>query len=270
MVIHHIPKELLRKFRRILGFQLREIPSPLLHLINTEFLSPSNELMRLGTKYGGWLLPKDIALNEESVCYLAGAGEDISFDCALSEKFGSTIRIVDPTPRAIAHFHQLTIAVAKGERFPINRSTENFYTINQLQLSQIHFLPYGLAGEDVEMKFYFPQDPSHVSCSTLNLQKTDTWFNARCYKLATLMNEQGDQSLDLLKMDIEGGEYAVIDDLLSSGLLPHFLLVEFDEAHTPLDGGAMDRMKDRIHALENANMRCIALDGCNVTFQHFQ
>jgi FkbM family methyltransferase len=200
---------------------------------------------------------------------LAGAGEDIGFDCALVEKFGSRIRIVDPTPRAIAHFEQLISAITKGEKFPINKSLEDFYTIDSSHLSRIQFLPFGLAGEDKEMKFYYPQDPSHVSCSTLNLQKTDKWFNASCYRLATLMIQQGDQALDLLKMDIEGGEYAVIDDLLLSGLLPHYLLIEFDEAHTPLDGGAMDRMKSRIRALENSNMRCIALDGCNATFQHW-
>ena len=38
---------------------------------------------RLGTKYGGWILPKDIELNEDSVVYSAGVGEDISFDMLL-------------------------------------------------------------------------------------------------------------------------------------------------------------------------------------------
>ena len=34
-------------------------------------------------------------------------------------------------------------------------------------------------------------------------------------------------NLDLLKMDIEGAEYAVLDDMLQSGILPDQLLVEF-------------------------------------------
>jgi Methyltransferase FkbM domain len=132
----------------------------------------------------------------------------------------------------------------------------------------MRFLPYGLAGEDAEMKFYFPRDPSHVSCSTLNLQQTNTWFSAQCYRLSTLMKMQGDARIDLLKLDIEGGEYAVLDDLIASNLFPRLMLIEFDEAHTPLDDGAIERITDRIRRLENAGMRCISVAGCNATFIH--
>ncbi len=75
----------------------------------------------------------------------------------------------------------------------------------------------GLAGTDEELKFFMPKDPSHVSCSTANLQKTDSYFTAQCHRLSTLMAQQGDARIDLLKMDIEGGEYDVIRDLASSG-----------------------------------------------------
>ena len=34
---------------------------------------------RLGTKYGGWILPTNTTLNENSIIYSAGVGEDISF-----------------------------------------------------------------------------------------------------------------------------------------------------------------------------------------------
>ena len=33
---------------------------------------------KLGTKYGGWVLPKNIELDETSVIYSGGVGEDIS------------------------------------------------------------------------------------------------------------------------------------------------------------------------------------------------
>ena len=50
---------------------------------------------RLGTHYGGWIIPENI-LDSTSICYLAGAGEDISFDCCLAQQYGCRIRIVDP------------------------------------------------------------------------------------------------------------------------------------------------------------------------------
>ena len=266
MMMTHSFKGIFKKYLDSLGLNLFKKKSPLINSINADFLLSANEILKLGTEYGGWLIPKNISLDHDSVCYLAGAGEDISFDCALVEKFGCRIRILDPTPRSITHFQQLTLAVHKGEKFAINGSLQDFYKISQENFSKIKFLPYGLAGDDIEMKFFLPKDPSHISCSTLNLQQTDTWFTAQCYRLLTLMREQDDQNIDLLKMDIEGGEYAVIDDLVANGPLPNLLLIEFDEAHTPLDEGALNRIEYRIHALEQAGMRCIALSGCNMTF----
>jgi hypothetical protein len=47
------------------------------------------------------------------------------------------------------------------------------------------------------------------------------------------MAQLGHSQLDVLKMDIEGAEYAVIDSLVSSGVRPRQLLVEF---HHHLEG----------------------------------
>jgi hypothetical protein len=57
--------------------------------------------------------------NRYSICYCAGAGEDISFACALVERFRCQVRVIDPTPRAIQHFTNLEKAVMSGERFPV-------------------------------------------------------------------------------------------------------------------------------------------------------
>ena len=38
------------------------------------------ELERLGTDYGGWIVPQNMHLSSDSVMYSAGVGEDISFD----------------------------------------------------------------------------------------------------------------------------------------------------------------------------------------------
>lgn len=240
--------------------------SPLLKHVSNKHLAPANALVRLGTAYGGWIIPADAGLNGDSVCYLAGAGEDISFDCALAQRFHCTVRVIDPTPRAIEHFRLLKEAVGSGQCFPINNSTTDFYNITHLDLARISFLPIGLADRDVNLKFFLPKNPVHVSCSTLNLQKTEEFFTAQCHCLATIMSQQGDSRIDLLKMDIEGAEYMVIRDIIASGLLPRLLLIEFDEAHTPLDGDAHLRIQESISLLTHAGMRCVALDGVNATF----
>jgi hypothetical protein len=46
-------------------------------------------------------------------------------------------------------------------------------------------------------------------------------------RLSTLMRELGHDAVDVLKLDIEGGEYEVLDDLLRERLPVRQLLVEF-------------------------------------------
>jgi hypothetical protein len=81
-------RRVLRKIKNIIGFRSAVDISPLRGCINQSFLYVKEELIIVGTSYGGWLLPKHHNLTQTSICYLAGAGEDISFDCALVERFG--------------------------------------------------------------------------------------------------------------------------------------------------------------------------------------
>ncbi len=240
--------------------------SPLLAYVEADDLCPNSALVRFGTLYGGWIIPADHGLTADSLCYCAGAGEDISFECALVEQYHCRVRIIDPTPRAIQHFKDLGQAVHEGVRFPVNNSEVDYYSITDTHFERLQFLPVGLADTDAELKFYLPQNPAHVSCSTLNLQKTDRYFTAPCFRLSSIMNQQDDDSIDLLKMDIEGAEYGVIEDVVASGLLPRILLIEFDEAHTPLDDKARERIAQHIALLERAGMRCVAVEGSNATF----
>jgi len=263
-------KRLIQTFlRTLLHKQTATVPnlvSPLLRHINPSHLLSPEKLIRLGTIYGGWNIPRTLTLPEGSICYLAGAGEDISFDCALVRIFKCSARVVDPTPRAIRHFDELHRSVTSNIKFPINASDTDFYDLSRDDLPRLCFLPYGLAGNDAVQRFYYPSNAEHVSCSTVNLQKTTEFFSAQCYRLATVMAMQGDTHIDLLKMNIEGAEYEVIDDLVASNLLPATLLIVFDEGHTPMDGLAHERINRYIMKLAEAGMRCIAIEGCNASF----
>ena len=62
---------------------------------------------KLGTDYGGWLIPKKISLNENSIVYSGGAGEDISFDLKLQDKYNCNILLIDPTQKAVKHYDEV-------------------------------------------------------------------------------------------------------------------------------------------------------------------
>jgi FkbM family methyltransferase len=265
MTVKHLFQKAVRTLRRLTQGGGKGA-SPLLPYIDPAGLRPPQELLRLGTVYGGWIIPADSGLTADSLCYCAGAGEDISFECALVERYGCRVRIIDPTPRAIQHFQNLERAVKTGARFPINNSAVDYYSIGAAHLDRLEFLPVGLADKDSEMKFFLPQNPTHVSCSVVNLQKTDQFFTAPCLRLSSIMTRQGDGLIDLLKIDIEGAEYGVIEDMVASCLLPKLLLIEFDEAHTPLDDKAPERIRKYIALLVRSGMRCIAVEGSNATF----
>lgn len=141
-------------------------------------------------------------LDEKSICYSAGAGEDITFDEALIEKVGCDVYIIDPTPRAIKF-------------------------VQNIGNPSIHLLPLGLWSTNSEQRFYAPQNPKHVSHSITNLQQTGGYFTAKCRRLKKIMGNLGHDKIDLLKMDIEGAETEVINDILSGSIRPTILCVEY-------------------------------------------
>jgi len=226
--------------------------------------------VRLGSEYGGWHIPADLCLSSTDVCFLAGAGEDLSFDCALAMRFPCPIHIFDPTPRAVAHFEGLAAAVAAGGIFaPLSGTGGEPYNISAEAFSRMTFHPWGLAAQDKEMRFYAPTNPEHVSHSILNLQKTTEFFIAPVKRVPSILKELGYTQITLMKLDIEGAEYQVIEDMIAMKMLPKIMLVEFDEIHNPLDSGAHDRVARYMEMLKYAGMRHVFTDVANMTFiQH--
>ncbi len=160
-------------------------------------------LVRLGSGYGGWWVPDD--LGPDSICYLAGVGTDITFDVAMIERFHCRIWALDPTPRS-------------GE-----------WVARQQLPPEFTFLPKGLAASPSTLRFYAPENPNHVSHSVTNLQRTDDYFDAECTSVRSLMEQLGHGRVDVLKMDIEGAQHAVIDSLIRDRIYPGVLCIEFDQ-----------------------------------------
>lgn len=222
-------------------------------------------MVTLGSRYGGWTVPEQ-AIDGQSRCYLFGAGEDISFDIALIRRFGAEVHVFDPTPRAKTHVDGLIDATRAGRSFPVNNDPDISYEIEVADLERLHFHPIGIWSRSDRLRFYAPANPDHVSHSAVNLQRTDSYFEAEVQPLDQIISECGHALPDLVKLDIEGAEYEALGAMLAANALPAHLLVEFDEGNQPLDDGAPARIRQQIEAMREAGYRILDLSGWNACF----
>jgi FkbM family methyltransferase len=195
-----------------------------------------DDLARLGSDYGGYVIPTSLP-DETWVCYSAGVGEDVTFDLEVIRRYGCDVFAFDPTPRAIAFAEQM--------------SSEE---------SRFRFFPWGIWSEDGSAQFFVPTNPEHVSHSITNLQQTSDSITVPVRSLTTIMAELGHDHVDLLKLDIEGAEHAVVRSLLASAIRPRILCMELDQ---PASLAAMLRT---IRALLRARYELVAVDRWNYTF----
>lgn len=220
------------------------------------------DIARLGSAYGGWWVPKAI-LKRCGVALSAGAGEDISFDIDLA-RYKYRVLIVDPTPRATAHVEEVLKAIQNGDTHFASKRVS--YDLDGILPEQITFWPVGLWSTDAELRFYRPRNTSHVSHSATNLQRTTEFFVAQCKCLKTIMDELRLDRVDIIKMDIEGAEAGIIDDMLSNGIFPEVVLVEFDclRGHRPYQ--AYRVLRHYLRCLRHAGYSIIWREGYNFTF----
>ena len=186
----------------------------------------SRPLIRLGTVYGGWHVPENW-LTDQHTIVSAGAGEDLSFDVAVASKYKSRVVILDPTPRAREHFEMLSDALRADKAAPINNSESEFYEADSSVLSRLEFLPLGMWDREETLTFFAPANPKHVSHSIGNLHGSDAAFEAKCVSLPALMQEAKLDKIDILKLDIEGAEFQVLEHLVTTDIRPSYILVEF-------------------------------------------
>ena len=145
-----------------------------------------------GNNYGGFYVNPE-KLNDRSVVYSFGIGEDISFDLAVIKNHNCRVYGFDPTPKSI---HWIST-----QQLPANFS----------------FNDYGINVESGMVEFSLPVNQTHVSGSIVSHGALDNQHKiaVKMKSFEDITTGYGHKYIDLLKMDIEGTEYAVMASILT-------------------------------------------------------
>jgi FkbM family methyltransferase len=131
------------------------------------------------------------SIGPNSFIVSAGVGHSISFEEAIVASFGAQIILLDPSPTGTA--------TLKAK--PVSRN--------------IKFLEKGLAKEPGRVLFGLPDKAAEGS---FRKGSEGDSISFECTSLPVLMKENGKAAVDLLKMDIEGFEYEVVDCILENDI----------------------------------------------------
>lgn len=131
-----------------------------------------------------------------------GAGKNISFEIDMAETFGAKVYLFDPSPTAKA-------------------TIESIKTLPE----KLKFYPIGIAAYDGRVSFSSPKNEEEGSFRVKENDNEEITFE--CNTISTIVKEHNLPRIDILKIDIEGFEYEVIDELIESGILVHQICVEY-------------------------------------------
>ena len=159
-----------------------------------------------GNKYGGFYVCPNL-LSSSSIVYSFGIGEDISFDKSIIEEFQCDVFGFDPTPKSIDWVNT--------QRLP----------------KKFHFFEYGIDNVSGTAKFYLPRNPVFVSGSIFantNLITNET-IDVQMKSFQDIVSDLGHKKIDILKMDIEGSEFHVLESIFKANINIDQILIEFHD-----------------------------------------
>lgn len=147
-------------------------------------------------------------LDENSIVYSLGVGDLIDFDLDLISDFGLTVHAFDPTPFA-----------------------EEWVQAQSLP-DQFVFHAWAAAGEDGTLRLYRRVNTRGKRSGVMWTAGSDAgdatdYIDAPAYTIQTMMEKLAHDRVDLLKIDVEGAEYLILEGLNEVANLPKQLLVEF-------------------------------------------
>ena len=186
---------------------------------------------------GWWLCPE--ALDATSIVYSLGVGDDLNLDQALIDEFGLLIHAFDPTPSTIEWLARTA---------PPGAPNFNFH-------------PWAIAARDGTLTLYprvkkGGQNSGIMYTLVQEERSIGAGIEVPTFTIKSVMSRLGHLRIDLLKVDIEGAEYEVLEDMLNSTIRPTQLLVEF---HHRFPGIRLASTAELIGKLRAAGYRIFAI-----------
>jgi FkbM family methyltransferase len=223
---------------------------------------------KLGTNYGGWYVPNNLNLDKNSIVYSAGVGEDISFDIKLQSRYNCFIYLIDPTLRAQKHYNEIcnyyktnnylfTGDIQVDYHHHISNENPNF--------NKIKYLYLGLWDHKNKLKFYKQTNKKYVSQSLIENMFGEDYDEISVNSIKNIMEEYNHKKIDLIKLDIEGAEIKVLNNMLDDNIYPKYILVELDLFLKKKDPDLLSKkLVDRLLSL---NYNILYNDNYNITFE---
>lgn len=207
---------------------------------------------RLGTRYGGWWIDTR-RLGKAPLLIDCGLGLDISFPAAFLERFTDARVIgIDPNPLALdycrAHCPR-GMEILDRAFWTTNGETVVFHLPRSAEQ-----LPKGADGVSGSL------DPSHEYVD--GGERIET----RTIDLAQLLANAGREECAVLKLDVEGAEYALLEALCTSGEIRRAaqILIEFHHGVTNRSLADTERTAGQLKA---AGFGLVHTEGRNYTFR---
>jgi len=190
-------------------------------------------MVREGSEYGGWWYDLR-AVSTSAIVYSFGLGEDTSWDEAILDR-GGTVYGFDPTPKSIKYIsHRRELWTRKGK---------------------FHHFAVGLSTRKGKVEFTKPLNPEHVSMRQGTHKNMGDTIVVKVDSLKNLLQQNEHTHIDILKIDVETSEYAILEDLIQARYFPFSqLLVEFHDVK-------QEKYKNRLNTI----IAGLALNGFAVT-----
>lgn len=193
------------------------------------FWTRASGVERVGSADVWWVCTRLLAPGTRVLS--GGAGKDVSFELELVRRFGCHVALFDPSPT--------------GKRTMENSANQH---------PNLQFFELGLAKRDTNVQFAPPANPDEGSWRVAAGASAGTAVEFACASPRQALERAGFADCALCKLDIEGFEYEVLEALLSAGLRPAQIAVEF---HHWMPGIPWRRTLSSLSHLRRAGYRMV-------------
>ena len=119
--------------------------------------------------------------------------------------------------------------------------------------------------EDEYISLYKQNNPDYVSQSLVKNMFSNEYDEVEVDSIKNIMKTYNHNKIDLLKLDIEGSEIDVLNQMLDDEIYPIYLCIEFDLLLKKKDSNQLTHKL--VQRLQNNNYKILENKNLNITFE---